>query len=64
MEDLFKKERVGDGLTDQELHRLLDFYKPLEKDMMQLGSEFALATREISRRIRNLDSMVFWRKNL
>lgn len=45
---------VGDGLNDEELDLLIDFYTTTTENIQLLGSEFSLARMELYRRLDRL----------
>ena len=53
---------VGDGITDNELLELLEFYESLDKHLSQLGEEFKLARNEVGYRKRTLERFKWFRE--
>ena len=51
----------GEGIEDEELEALLEFYKDLEEKLSLLGPEFDLAKNEVRQRLRVLQSFSYHR---
>jgi hypothetical protein len=46
-EELIKKYKIGDGVTDSELDQLIEFFTTLEKSLQLMGPHFHHAWKEV-----------------